>query len=59
MEHLYADGKEGAPAIRWAKETAERRKCNHWQTKASADECIAGIIGACCTLSKRCWLVRE
>jgi U3 small nucleolar RNA-associated protein 23 len=23
----------------------ERRKCNHWQTKETDGECIAGIIG--------------
>lgn len=44
IKHLYDQGKEAQGAIEYAK-SFERRKCNHWQTKESDDECISGVMG--------------
>lgn len=44
MARLYSGGAEAQSAVDLAK-TFERRKCNHWQTKDTDDECIAGIVG--------------
>ena len=44
IAHLYKAGAEGQQAVNFAR-SLERRKCNHWQTKDTDAECIAGVIG--------------
>jgi len=44
IKHLYDKGREAAGAIEYAK-SFERRKCNHWKTKDTDDECIGGVMG--------------
>ncbi|PLW10033.1 hypothetical protein PCANC_22773 [Puccinia coronata f. sp. avenae] len=43
---LASDGSQVAQeAVDLTRNICERRKCNHWKTKASSVECIKGILG--------------
>ncbi|KAK9899583.1 hypothetical protein P389DRAFT_207241 [Cystobasidium minutum MCA 4210] len=44
VSRLYEEGAASQAATDLAK-TFERRRCNHWQVKATDGECITGIIG--------------
>lgn len=49
ISHLVKLATEGSQvaqeAVDLTRKLCERRKCNHWKTKASSVECIKGIIG--------------
>ncbi|KNE95738.1 hypothetical protein PSTG_10955 [Puccinia striiformis f. sp. tritici PST-78] len=46
LVNLASDGSQVAQeAVDLARNICERRKCNHWKTKASSVECIKGILG--------------
>ncbi|KAH9445548.1 hypothetical protein MJO28_012629 [Puccinia striiformis f. sp. tritici] len=46
LVNLASDGSQVAQeAVNLARNICERRKCNHWKTKASSVECIKGILG--------------
>ncbi|KAI7942317.1 hypothetical protein MJO28_012344 [Puccinia striiformis f. sp. tritici] len=46
LVNLASDGSQVAQeAVDLAQNMCERRKCNHWKTKASSVECIKGILG--------------
>jgi U3 small nucleolar RNA-associated protein 23 len=46
LVNLASDGSQVAQeAVDLTRNICERRKCNHWKTKASSVECIKGILG--------------
>lgn len=46
LVNLASDGSQVAQeAVDLARNICERRKCNHWKTKASSVECIKGVLG--------------